>query len=54
MNKYLDREDIMQENRNKMYVIVIGYCSPSLQLTIKGGTKYISKSKVFNVMWMIK
>ena len=36
LNKYLDREEIMQDNKNKMYAIVIVNCSPSLQSTIKG------------------
>ena len=42
--KYLDREDIMKENKNKMYLIAIGQCVSSLKSTIKGGAKYISKS----------
>ena len=36
LNKYLDIEDIIQENKNKMYVIVVGQCSPSLYSTVKG------------------
>ena len=35
LKKYLDEEYIIQENKNKMYVIVIGHCISSLQSKIK-------------------
>ena len=41
----------MQDNKNRMYAIVIGQCSLSLQSTIKGDDEYISKYKVFNVIY---
>ena len=28
LKKYLDRQEIIQENKNKMYTIVIGQCIP--------------------------
>ena len=37
-----------------MYAIVIGLCSPSLQSRIEGDSGYISKSKVFGVIWLLK
>ena len=37
-----------------MYAKVSGKCSPSLQQIIKGDDEYISKYKVFNVIWMLK
>ena len=44
----------MQENKNKVYAIVIGQCSQSLQSTVKGNYKCISKYRVFDAIWLLK
>ena len=54
LNKYVGTEEIMQENKNNMYVILIGNCSPALQSTIKVEVEYLSKSNVSGVIWMLK
>ena len=46
LKKYIYREEIMQENRNKIYAIVIGKCIPSLQSTSKLVFECIYKYKV--------
>ena len=35
VKRYMDQEDILIDNINKLYVIVIGQCTPALILTIK-------------------
>ena len=35
VKKYMDREEVLTENANKLYGIVIGKCTPPLTSTIK-------------------
>ena len=40
VEKYIHREEVLTENANKLYGIVIGQCTPPLRLTIKGDSEY--------------
>ena len=50
----MDREDILIENRNKFYSIVIGQCTSQLIFTIKGDTEYEKKSSDFDTLWLLQ
>ena len=40
VKKYIDREEVLAENTNKLNSIVIGQCTPPLRSTIKGDAEY--------------
>ena len=44
VNKYMDREEVLTENSNKLYGIVIGQCTPPLRSIIKHDAEYGIKS----------
>ena len=49
---YIDREEVLEENANKLYGIVIGQCTPPLRLTIKGDAEYGKTSSDFDTSWL--
>ena len=53
VNKYIDREEVLTENSNKLYVIVIGKCTPPLRSKIKGDADYGKKSSDFDTLWLL-
>ena len=54
VKKYIDREQVLTENANKLYSIVIGQCTPPLRSTIKGDAEYGKKSSDFDNLWLKK
>ena len=50
----MDREEILIENKNKLYGIVIVQCTPALRQTIKGDAEYEKKSSDFDTLWLIQ
>ena len=52
VNKYMDREEFLTENANKLYGIVIGQCTPPLGLTIKSDADYRKNSSDFDTLWL--
>ena len=40
VKKYIDRDEVLTLNANKLYGIVIGQCTPPLTSKIKGDTEY--------------
>ena len=53
VKKYIDREEVLAENANKLYCIVIGQCTPPLRSTIKGDAEYGRKSTNFDTLWLL-
>ena len=49
--QYMDREEILVENTNNLYGIVIRECTPPLISTIKGDAEYEKKSSDFDTLW---
>ena len=52
--KYIDRGEVLTENANKLYGIVIGKCTPPLRSTIKGDTEYGGKLSNFDSLRILK
>ena len=52
VKKYIYREEVLIENANKLYGIVIVQCTPTLRLTIKGDAEYGKKSSNFDTLWL--
>ena len=50
VKKYMDREEVLTENANKLYGIVIGQCTPPLRSTIKHDAEYGIKSSKFDTL----
>ena len=50
----MDREEVLTENANKLYGIVIGKCMPPLRSTIKHDAEYGIKSSDFDTLWLLK
>ena len=50
VKKYMDREEVLTENVNKLYGIVIGQCTPPLRSTIKHDAEYGIKSSAFDTL----
>ena len=50
VKKYMDREEVLTENTNKFYVIVIGQCTPPLRSTNKNDAEYGIKSSDFDTV----
>ena len=44
----------IKENTNKIYGIVFGQCTPSLQPVLKGVTEYENKSKDCDFLWLLE
>ena len=53
LKRYLDREDVLTENINRLYGIMIGQCTPSLLSTMRGDQDYDSKSRQFDTLWLL-
>ena len=53
VKKYIDREEVLTENANKLYGIVIGQCAPPLRSKIKGDAEYGKKSSDFDTFWLL-
>ena len=54
VKRYINREEILIENTNKLYGIVIGQCTPALRATIKGDAEYEKMSSYFDTLWLLK
>ena len=54
VKKYMDRKEVLTENANKLYDIVIGQCTPPLISTIKHDAEYGIKSSDFDTLWLLK
>ena len=50
----MDLKDILIENTNKLYGIVIRQCTPPLRSTIEGGAEYEKKSSDFDTLWLLQ
>ena len=50
----MDREEILIENTNKLYGIVIGYCKSDLRSKIKGDAEYENKSSDFDTLSLLQ
>ena len=53
VKKYLERKEVLTENANKLYGIVIGKCTPTLRLKIKGDAEYGGNSSDFDTLWLL-
>ena len=54
IKRYLDREDQLGENINKIYGLVIGQCTIALLSTLRSDKDYEQKSKFFDALWLLK
>ena len=54
LKRYVDREEIIKENMNKIYGIVFGQCTPSLQSVMKIVPYYEKKSKDCGCLWIME
>ena len=54
VKKYMDREEVLTENANKLYGIVIRQCTPPLRSTIKHDVEYGIKSSDLDTLWVLK
>ena len=54
VKRYMDQGEILIENTNKLYSIVIGQCTPELRLTIKGDAEYKKKLSDFDTLWLLQ
>ena len=54
VKKYMDREEVLSENANNLYGIIIGQCTPPLRSTIKHDVEYGIKSSDFDTLWLLK
>ena len=54
VKRYMDREEILIDNTNKLHGIVIGQCTPPLRSTIKGDAEYEKKSSDFDTLWLLQ
>ena len=54
VKKYMDREEVLTENTNKLYGIFIGKFTPPLRSTIKHDAEYGIKSSDFDTLWFLK
>ena len=50
----MDREYKINENMNKIYGLIFGECTKSLQLVFKGDPDYEKKSKDWGYLWLIE
>ena len=48
LTRYMDREEQIKENPNKIYGVVFEQCTPSIQSLMKGVPDYKNKSKDFD------
>ena len=54
VKRYMDREETLHENLNKLYAVVIGQCTNALRSTLKGDTEYVEKSNKFDTLWLLE
>ena len=54
LTRYMDREEKIRENMNKIYGIVFGKCTPSLQSVMKGFLDYENESKYYDCLWIME
>ena len=52
--KYLEKDEMLQQNVNKLYAIIIGQCSPALKSALKADGAYTQKSNDFDALWLLK
>ena len=54
VKKYLDREEKLEKNTNKIYALTIGQCTPVLHSMLKGDPDYDTKSCTFDALWLLQ
>ena len=54
VKRYMDLKDILIQNTNKLYGIVIGQCTPELISIIKVEAEYKKKSSDFDTLWLLQ
>ena len=54
VNKYIDREEVLEENVDNLYDIFIRQCTPPLRSTIKGDAEYGKKSSDYDTLWLLE
>ena len=54
VKRYMDQEDILIYDTNKLYGIVIVQCTSPLRSTIKGDAEYKTKSSDFDTLWLLQ
>ena len=54
IKQYLSREWKLRRNIHKLYAIVLGQCTQALRSTLKGDPECETKSKIFDVLWLLK
>jgi len=52
LKRYLDREELLYENMNKLYRIVLRQCTSALRSTLKGDKDFAVKSSNFDAQWL--
>ena len=52
-SRYLDKSDLLQENKKKLFTLIIGQCTPGLMTAIKSHSEYASKSKLRDPKWLL-
>ena len=53
-SRYLERVDTFEENKKKIYTLIIGQCTPGLTTAIKSHSGYTAQSKNRNPVWLMK
>ena len=54
VKRFLDKEETLQSNVNKICGLVIGQFTSSLKSTIKGDKTYEKNSKAFDALWLLE
>ena len=52
--RFLDREETLRENINKLYALIMGQCTTALRSVIKGDSDFESKSRDFDALWLLE
>lgn len=51
---YLNRKDLYEDNKTKLYVILYGQCTPKLRTTIEFQPNYTEHNSKSDVVWLMK
>ena len=54
VKKYMGGEEVLTENANKLYGMVVGQCTPPLRSTIKHDAEYRINSSDFDTLCLLK
>ena len=52
--RFLDHEENLTENTNKLYALIMGQCTTALQSVIKGDSEYEAKSRTYDALWIFE